>query len=160
MFLPVLCCLAFVAQQSAAQDVTRVKDKSKEWKEGSVWEGIGTIKTPDGKVGSGPVTLVITKRDGKSFSGRIGADEKHGCFFEGEVDANGDMKFTITRLIRGAEDVEENIKHGYARNLVGVTGSGKVDANSVNLKAVQPDPDHPKDARIIRTWKFKLKADD
>ena len=149
-------------QPSASADKTRLKakDKSKEWKEGSVWEGTVKSKFPNGAVQTGSLTLEITKRDGKSFKGWAGKDDNHCGLFEGDVEANGDMKFTIKKLLREGQEYEEWLKRGNGRNMVGLAISGTVDGKSVSLKAVQPDPDHPKNARIIRTWKFKLKTDD
>jgi hypothetical protein len=157
MFLPVLCCLALVAQQSAARD-DATKDKSKEWKEGSVWEGIGKTTWPAGNLTTGTATLEITKRDGKSFEGRSGPDENNHWCFEGKVDADGEIKYTITKLVGVVNSVEW--MKGPGRNIVGCKGSGTVDGKSVTLKLIQPDPDHPKNARIIRTSKLKLKTDD
>ena len=79
--------------------------------------------------------------------------------FEGEVEANGDMKFTVTRLSGVGQEYEEWLKQG-GRNLVGLTASGTVEGKSVILKMVKPDPDHPKEARTIKTYKLKLKGDD
>ena len=51
IFLPVLCCLALVGQQFATADEAKepkdaTKDKSKEWKEGSVWGRITEGQAP------------------------------------------------------------------------------------------------------------------
>jgi hypothetical protein len=154
MFLPVLCCLAFVVQPSAARD-DDAKDKSKEWVEGSVWKGILKVRRSNGEVRTGDVTIIITKRDGKSFEGTYQFEDKTGVLeFEGEVDVAGKMKLTITKLANASDDDKKSL---YLRNIVGTKGSGTIDGKSVVLKYVHPRADNPNGAPETGTIKVKLK---
>jgi hypothetical protein len=154
MFLPVLCCLAFVAQQSAARD-DAVKDKGKEWVEGSVWVGTVKSRSANGEVSTADVTVVVTKRDGKSFEGRY---EFRGgelaLEFEGELDSAGKISLTVTKIAMATDEYKKSLA---AKNIVGVKGSGAVDGKSVTLKYAQPYADNPKGAPRTGTVKLKLK---
>jgi hypothetical protein len=157
MFLPVLCCLTLVAQQSAARD-DAAKDKGKEWTEGSVWKGISKSTHPDGSENSRDATAVVTKRDGKSFEARFEMnDGKVFLEWEGEVDVAGKMKFAITKIAK----VPDEFKNAeWFQNLVGVKGSGTIDGKSVTLNYVRPQSNNPKGVPNHFTIKLKLKADD
>lgn len=154
MFLPVLCCLAFVAQQSAARD-DAVKDKGREWMEGSVWKGTRKSKTPDGGENSGDVTAVVTKRDGKSFESRFEfRDGEVVLECEGEVDSAGKMNITITKIVKASDEYKNSLD---AKNVVGVKGSGTIDGKSVTLKLVRAQANNRKGVPNYGTIKLKLK---
>jgi hypothetical protein len=154
MCIPVLCCLPFVAQQSAARDDV-TKDNSEEWQEGSVWGGIMKIQWSSGKENSYAQIVEVTKRDGKSFEGqwRGTSDKPVVLDFEGEVDGRGSMTITFTKIVNAPEEWRKST----GRNILGVRSRGKVGGKSVTLRSVWPDPDHPKGTPTIITTKLKLK---
>jgi hypothetical protein len=158
LFIAALFCLALAVQHFAlADEVKETKDKGKEWAEASVWDGVGKTRWPKGGITTGDIHCEVTKRDGKSFEARyVLGDNGIVMKFEGEVDATGKINFTITKIAKAPNEWMA----GPGRNMVGVKGSGAVDGKTVSLKAVQPDPDHPKTAEFIHTWKLKLKGDD
>jgi hypothetical protein len=154
MFLPVLCCLALVAQQSAARD-GETKDKSKEWTEGSVWQGTVRSNLSNGEVRTAAVTAVVTKREGKSFEGRFeGEDGEIVLEFEGEVDVTGKANITITKIAKASEEWK---KGPIARNIVGTKTNGTVDGKSAILKYRRSPGDPLKGPSGNGTITLKLK---
>jgi|SRR5665213_1485592 len=152
MFLPVLCCLAFVAQQSAARD-DDTKDKSKEWVKGSVWEGILRRSLSNGEVITGPTTAVVTKREGKSFEGRFEfADGAIVLEFEGEAGDTGKLNITITKIANASDEWKKSQK-----NVVGTKANGTVDGKSAILKFRMSPGDPLKGTPNTGTITLKLK---
>ena len=150
----VLCCLAFVAQQSAARD-DDTTDKSKEWTEGSVWEGIRRGSASNGAVFTQPVTAVVTKREGKSFEGRFEfGDGKVVLEFEGEADVTGKLKITITKIANASDEAK---KSDAGRNIVGTKVKGTVDGKSATLKYRRSPGDPLKGTPNTATITLKLK---
>jgi hypothetical protein len=153
MFLPVLCCLAFVVQQSAAREHDATTDKSKEWTEGSVWEGIMRQSASNGAVGTAAVTAVVTKREGKSFEGRFElADGAVVLEFEGEADVTGKLKITITKIANASDEWKNS-----NRNVVGTKTNGTVDGKSAILKFRKSPGDPLKGTPNTGTITLKLK---
>jgi hypothetical protein len=156
MFLPVLCCLAFVVQQSAARD-DDTKDKSKEWVKGSVWQGIHRRNLSNGEVSTGAVTAIVTKREGKSFEGRFEfGDGLIVLEFEGEVDVTGKLNITITKIANASDEWKKGPDAG---NVVGTKTPGTVDGKSATLTYRKSPGDPLKGASPTGTIKLKLKSD-
>jgi hypothetical protein len=155
MVIPVLCCLAFVVQQSAAREHDATTDKSKEWTEGSVWEGIMRFSRSNGEVRTLPTTAVVTKREGKSLEGRFEfADASVVLEFEGEAGVTGKLKITITKIANASDEWK---KGDDARNIVGTKMNGTVDGKSAILKFRRSQGDPLKGTPNTGTITLKLK---
>ena len=107
MFLPVLCCLALVAQAVRGSKRAEGAGQEQGMDGGFSLERNKEEPTPQRQRDTQDVTATITKRHDKSFEGLFAMNRGTGCLdWEGDVDAAGQMKHPITKIAKAPEELK------------------------------------------------------